>query len=184
MGLIENYAADNLPSADLYVIGNAMQRGVPSVEKILNEHLPYVSAPEWLAQHLLRQPGMRTVCAVAGTHGKTTTTAILAHLCRECDLRPGYLIGGDSKNFNLPADRAAGICLCWKRTNTTVPSFDKRASSFITDRIFLLLIIWNTINADIFPIWRHWSGSSDICFAPSRNAVMSFIGTAIRYWKN
>ncbi len=149
--VIENYAADNLPSADLYVIGNAMQRGVPSVEKILNEHLPYVSAPEWLARHLLRQPGMRTVCAVAGTHGKTTTTALLAHLCRECGLRPGYLIGGHSKNFNLPADPGGGDLFVLEADEYDSAFFDKRAK-FIHYRPDILVI--NNLeydHADIFP---------------------------------
>lgn len=76
---------------DLWVIGNAVSRGNPLLEAILNAGEPYASGPQWMSECILRG---RTVLAVAGTHGKTTTTSMLAWILSECGLKPGYLIGG------------------------------------------------------------------------------------------
>ncbi len=93
IGLHEGYDAGQLERypADLYVVGNAMTRGKPVIEEILNRGLPYVSGPQWLAENVL--PG-KWVLAVAGTHGKTTTAAMLAWILAEAGLNPGFLIGG------------------------------------------------------------------------------------------
>ena len=86
--------------ADCYVIGNAITRGNPLLEAILDRGLPYVSGPQWLAEHVL--PG-RWVLGVAGTHGKTTTTSMLAWILEQAGLAPGFLIGGVPLDFGVSA---------------------------------------------------------------------------------
>jgi UDP-N-acetylmuramate: L-alanyl-gamma-D-glutamyl-meso-diaminopimelate ligase len=77
------------------VIGNAMSRGNPAVEYVLNKGLPYVSGPQWLADHVLQG----RLLAVAGTHGKTTTSSMLAWVLEHAGMSPGFLIGGVPQNF-------------------------------------------------------------------------------------
>ncbi|WP_350282284.1 UDP-N-acetylmuramate:L-alanyl-gamma-D-glutamyl-meso-diaminopimelate ligase [Nitrosomonas sp.] len=99
--LIEGYDADQIKlKPDLFVIGNVVSRGNPLMEAILDAHLPYLSGPQWLAQHLLHN---RWVLAVAGTHGKTTTSSMLAWILEYAGLSPGFLIGGVPENFGLSA---------------------------------------------------------------------------------
>ncbi|MDK1288765.1 UDP-N-acetylmuramate:L-alanyl-gamma-D-glutamyl-meso-diaminopimelate ligase [Pseudoalteromonas umbrosa] len=88
------------PRPDVVVIGNAMSRGNPCVEYVLEKGLPYTSGPEWLKQHVLQDAW---VLAVAGTHGKTTTASMLAWLLEYAGLKPGFLIGGIVQNFGLSA---------------------------------------------------------------------------------
>jgi len=100
--LIEGYAADQLAlNADLWVVGNAVSRGNPLLEAILDRGLPYTSGPQWLAENVLHG---KWVLAVAGTHGKTTTSAMLAWILQDAGLQPGYLIGGVPKNFGSSAN--------------------------------------------------------------------------------
>jgi len=104
--LIEGFASDQLElDADVYVIGNVIPRGNPLMEEILNRGLPYASGPQWLADTLLRD---KWVIGVAGTHGKTTTTAMLAWILEYAGLNPGFLIGGVPQNFAVSA-RLGGI---------------------------------------------------------------------------
>ncbi|WP_066570323.1 UDP-N-acetylmuramate:L-alanyl-gamma-D-glutamyl-meso-diaminopimelate ligase [Snodgrassella sp. CFCC 13594] len=86
--------------ADMYVIGNVASRGMPVVEAILNQGLPYTSGPQWLAEHVLQS---HWVLAVAGTHGKTTTASMLAWVLEDAGLAPGFLIGGVPENFHVSA---------------------------------------------------------------------------------
>lgn len=96
--IIEGYdPAQLVPAPDLVVIGNAMSRGNPCVEAVLNQGLPYTSGPQWLHDFLLRD---RWVLAVSGTHGKTTTASMLAWILEDCGYAPGFLIGGVAGNFN------------------------------------------------------------------------------------
>lgn len=100
--LIEGYGADQIAlGADLWVVGNAISRGNPLLEAILDRGLPYVSGPQWLAENILRG---KWVLAVAGTHGKTTTSAMLAWILEDAGLKPGYLIGGVPQNFGKSAN--------------------------------------------------------------------------------
>ena len=100
--LIEGYGADQLAlNADLWVVGNAVSRGNPLLEAILDRGLPYVSGPQWLAENILQG---KWVLAVAGTHGKTTTSAMLAWILEDAGLQPGYLIGGVPQNFGKSAN--------------------------------------------------------------------------------
>lgn len=99
--LVEGYGADQVALApDLFVVGNAISRGNPLLEEILNRNLPYVSGPQWLADNILRD---RWVLGVAGTHGKTTTTSILAWILEEAGLNPGFLVGGVPQGFGVSA---------------------------------------------------------------------------------
>src|SRR5450830_1749950 len=85
---------------DLFVVGNVMTRGNPLIEEIMNRNLPYVSGPQWIGDHILRD---KWVLAVAGTHGKTTTSAMLAWILEDAGYAPGFLIGGVPMNFGVSA---------------------------------------------------------------------------------
>jgi UDP-N-acetylmuramate: L-alanyl-gamma-D-glutamyl-meso-diaminopimelate ligase len=99
--LIEGYGAEQLAfDPDVFVIGNVVTRGNPLMEEILNRGLPYISGPQWLAENVLQ--GKWTL-AVAGTHGKTTTSSMLAWVLEYAGLAPGFLIGGVPENFGISA---------------------------------------------------------------------------------
>jgi UDP-N-acetylmuramate: L-alanyl-gamma-D-glutamyl-meso-diaminopimelate ligase len=99
--LIEGYGTEQLSlQPDLYVVGNVVSRGNPLIEAVLDAGLPYTSGPQWLAEHVLAG---RHVLAVAGTHGKTTTTAMLAWVLDKAGLQPGFLVGGVPMNFGVSA---------------------------------------------------------------------------------
>ncbi|MEY4591592.1 MAG: hypothetical protein RIR18_487 [Pseudomonadota bacterium] len=99
--LTEGYGVDQLSlNADMYVVGNAISRGNPLLEAILDKGLPYVSGPQWLAENLLQG---RWVLGVAGTHGKTTTASLLAWILEDAGMSPGFLIGGVPMNFGVSA---------------------------------------------------------------------------------
>jgi UDP-N-acetylmuramate: L-alanyl-gamma-D-glutamyl-meso-diaminopimelate ligase len=99
--LIEGYGADQIAlKPDLFVIGNVVTRGNPLMEAILEEGARYTSGPQWLAEHVLQG---RHVLAVAGTHGKTTTTSMLAWILEHAGLKPGFLVGGVPQNFGVSA---------------------------------------------------------------------------------
>ena len=103
--LIEGFDVEQIALApDIFVVGNAISRGNPLLEEILDRGLPYVSGPQWLADNILRG---RWVLAVAGTHGKTTTASMLAWILDDAGLAPGFLIGGVPMNFGVSA-RLAG----------------------------------------------------------------------------
>ena len=99
--LIEGFDPSQLSlKPDVFVIGNAVSRGNPLLEAILDKGLPYVSGPQWLAEHILQG---RWVLGVAGTHGKTTTASLLAWILEDAGLAPGFLIGGVPCNFGVSA---------------------------------------------------------------------------------
>ena len=99
--LMEGYDPSHLdPAPDLVIVGNAMARGNPAVEYVLNRGLPYTSGPQWLRDHVLQG---RWVIGVAGTHGKTTTTTMVTWILEHAGLEPGFLIGGVPKNFEASA---------------------------------------------------------------------------------
>ena len=91
--------------ADEIVVGNAMKRGMPIVEAMLSSKKPYISGPQWLYENVLRR---YQVIAISGTHGKTTTTSMIAHVLDEAGLKPGFLIGGVAPNFQTNARLGAG----------------------------------------------------------------------------
>jgi UDP-N-acetylmuramate: L-alanyl-gamma-D-glutamyl-meso-diaminopimelate ligase len=110
-------------SADLVVVGNAMKRGMPVIEALLDAHKPYISGPQWLAEHIL--PRYR-VLAVAGTHGKTTTTSMLAFILHYAGLEPGFLIGGVAPNFGTNARLGQGQWFVIEADEYDSAFFDKR----------------------------------------------------------
>ena len=147
--LMDGYAAEHLrPAPDLVVVGNAMTRGNPAVEYMLDAPLRYVSGPQWLGETLL--PG-RKVLAVAGTHGKTTTTSLLAHLLESAGLAPGFLIGGVPGNFGVSARLGTGTPFVIEADEYDTAFFDKR-SKFVHYRPHIAIL--NNLeydHADIFP---------------------------------
>ncbi|ULU25481.1 UDP-N-acetylmuramate:L-alanyl-gamma-D-glutamyl-meso-diaminopimelate ligase [Dyella terrae] len=147
--LMDGYKADYLkPAPDLVVVGNAMVRGNPAVEYMLDEQLRYISGPQWLGETLL--PG-REVLAVAGTHGKTTTTSLLAHLLESAGLSPGFLIGGVPGNFDVSARVGSGKPFVIEADEYDSAFFDKR-SKFVHYRPRIAIL--NNLeydHADIFP---------------------------------
>jgi UDP-N-acetylmuramate: L-alanyl-gamma-D-glutamyl-meso-diaminopimelate ligase len=101
IALIEGFDADQTRlNPDLYVVGNVVSRGNPLMEEILDRGLPYTSGPEWIGAHILRD---KWVLAVAGTHGKTTTSSMLAWILERSGYAPGFLIGGVPNNFGISA---------------------------------------------------------------------------------
>lgn len=136
------------PHPDLVVIGNAMSRGNPAVEYVLDQGLPYCSGPEFLARHVLTG---KWVLAVAGTHGKTTTSAMLAWILEYAGLKPGYLIGGVLKNFPVSARAGGSDFFVVEADEYDSAFFDKR-SKFVHYRP--RTVILNNLeydHADIFP---------------------------------
>lgn len=126
--LMQGYQPEHLqPHPDLVVVGNAMSRGNPAVEYVLNEGIPYTSGPGWLAQHVLQG---RHVIGVAGTHGKTTTTTMVAWILERAGLEPGFLIGGVPKGFAASARLGGGRYFVVEADEYDSAFFDKR-SKFI-----------------------------------------------------
>jgi len=123
--LIEGWSADQIALApDVFVVGNVVTRGNPLMEAILDAGLPYTSGPQWLAEQVL--PG-RHVLAVAGTHGKTTTTAMLAWILDQAGLQPGFLVGGVPLNFGVSARLGAGAAFVIEADEYDTAFFDKRS---------------------------------------------------------
>ena len=147
--LQEGYLPEHLdPAPDLVVMGNAMTRDNPAVEYVLNKGLPYVSGPQWLAEQLLQD---RWVLAVAGTHGKTTTSSMLAWLLEDAGLNPGFLIGGVPGNFGETARLGEKPFFVIEADEYDTAFFDKR-SKFVHYHPRTLVI--NNLefdHADIFP---------------------------------
>lgn len=128
VAIIEGYDPAQLtPKPDLVVIGNAMSRGNPCVEAVLNQGLPYTSGPQWLHDFLLQDCW---VLAVSGTHGKTTTASMLAWILEDCGYQPGFLIGGVASNFNASARLGDSPFFVVEADEYDSAFFDKR-SKFI-----------------------------------------------------
>ncbi|MFW5451854.1 MAG: UDP-N-acetylmuramate:L-alanyl-gamma-D-glutamyl-meso-diaminopimelate ligase [Methylophagaceae bacterium] len=126
--LQEGYLPEHLePAPDLVVMGNAMARGNPAVEYVLNKGLPHISGPQWLADYVLKD---RWVLAVSGTHGKTTTSSLLAWILDDAGLSPGFLIGGVPDNFGETARLGDTPFFVIEADEYDTAFFDKR-SKFI-----------------------------------------------------
>ncbi len=123
--LIEGFGVEQLDlKPDVFVIGNVVSRGNPLMEEILNRGLPYVSGPQWLADTLLRD---KWVLGVAGTHGKTTTTSMLAWILEYAGLNPGFLIGGVPQNFGISARITESPFFVIEADEYDTAFFDKRS---------------------------------------------------------
>lgn len=148
--LLDGYDAANLvPRPDLVVVGNALSRGNPEVEAVLDARLPYVSGPQWLAEHVL--PGRRVI-AVAGTHGKTTTASLVAWLLKSAGHEPGFLIGGVPRNFGVSSRLGGeGSPFVVEADEYDTAFFDKR-SKFVHYRPDIAILgNLEFDHADIFP---------------------------------
>ncbi len=147
--VIDGYEAAQLDlDPDVVIVGNALSRGMPVVEAMLDRGLPYVSGPEWLAEHVLRS---RHVLAVAGTHGKTTTTGMLSWILESAGLAPGFLIGGVPENFTTTARLGSAPCFVIEADEYDTAFFDKRAK-FVHYRP--RTVVLNNLefdHADIYP---------------------------------
>lgn len=123
--LIQGYDPEQLKNgADVIVVGNAMSRGNPAVEYMLDHNLAYTSGPQWLAEHVLKD---KWVLAVAGTHGKTTTSSMLAWILEHAGMAPGYLIGGVPKNFEVSARLGETPFFVIEADEYDTAFFDKRS---------------------------------------------------------
>ncbi len=123
--LMSGYEVSHLmPRPDLVVIGNALSRGNPMVEHVLDNRLAYTSGPQWLRDYLLKD---KWVLAVAGTHGKTSTSSMLAWILEYAGLNPGYLIGGIPKNFNVSARLGKSAFFVVEADEYDSAFFDKRS---------------------------------------------------------
>ena len=133
---------------DLFVIGNVVSRGNPLVEQILDRNLAYSSGPQWLYEHVLRD---KWVLAVAGTHGKTTTSSMAAWILEDAGLNPGFLIGGVPENFGLSARVTDSPFFVIEADEYDTAFFDKR-SKFVHYRPrTAVLSNLEYDHADIFP---------------------------------
>lgn len=149
IALRQGYAATNLSGdCDAVVVGNALSRGNPAVEHVLDAGMAYTSGAQWLSEHVL--PGRDTI-AVAGTHGKTTTTTILAYLLQAAGREPGFLVGGVAEDFGVSARIGTGREFVVEADEYDTAFFDKR-SKFVHYRPRVAIL--NNLefdHADIFP---------------------------------
>jgi UDP-N-acetylmuramate: L-alanyl-gamma-D-glutamyl-meso-diaminopimelate ligase len=148
IALIEGYDPAQLDlKPDMVLVGNVMSRGNPLIERLLESGLPFTSGPQWLAENVLRG---REVAAVAGTHGKTTTSSMLAWILQDAGLEPGFLIGGIPANFGTSAQAGKGAFVIEADEYDTA-FFDKRAKFVHYWPRHLLLTNLEFDHADIYP---------------------------------
>ena len=147
--VVEGFDAQQLdPAPDVVVVGNVMSRGAPVIEALLERGIPYESGPEWLARHVLRE---RWVLGVAGTHGKTSTSSMLAWILEYAGLSPGFLIGGVPVDFGISARLGESPFFVIEADEYDTAFFDKRAK-FVHYRP--RTVILNNLefdHADIYP---------------------------------
>ena len=147
--LIEGFGVEQLElKPDVFVIGNVVSRGNPLMEEILNRNLPYASGPQWLADTLLRD---KWVLGVAGTHGKTTTTSMLAWILEHAGLNPGFLIGGVPQNFGISARITDSPFFVIEADEYDTAFFDKRSKFVHYHPRTAILNNLEFDHADIFP---------------------------------
>jgi UDP-N-acetylmuramate: L-alanyl-gamma-D-glutamyl-meso-diaminopimelate ligase len=152
--LIQGFGTEQIAlQPDLFVVGNVVSRGNPLMEEILNRGLPYTSGPQWIGEHILQG---KWVLAVAGTHGKTTTSSMLAWILEDAGYDPGFLIGGVPMNFGISA-RLSGTA--GKASDFFVIEADEYDTAFFDKRSKFVhyhakTAILNNLeydHADIFP---------------------------------
>jgi len=145
--LMQGFEASHLGEQDQVVVGNVMSRGNPAVEHVLNKNIPYNSGPQWLAENVLKD---KWVLAVAGTHGKTTTSSILAWILEYAGLQPGFLIGGVPANFGMSARLGEGSFFVVEADEYDTAFFDKRSKFIHYHPRTLVLNNLEFDHADIF----------------------------------
>ena len=146
--LHDGYSASSLPDdGTVFIVGNAISRGNAQFEYVLEHNLPYISGPQWLYENVLRD---KWVLAVAGTHGKTTTSSMLAWILQYSGLNPGYLIGGVSKNFSQSASLGDAPFFVIEADEYDTAIFDKRSKFVHYHPRTLILNNLEFDHADIF----------------------------------
>jgi UDP-N-acetylmuramate: L-alanyl-gamma-D-glutamyl-meso-diaminopimelate ligase len=176
--LIQGYDPQQLQlRPDIVVVGNVMSRGNALVEALLDSGIPYTSGPEWLARHVLAG---RWTLAVAGTHGKTTTSSILAWILEHAGLDPGFLIGGVPGNFNVTARLGGGEHFVVEADEYDTAFFDKRAK-FVHYRP--RTVVLNNLehdHADIYPDVAaiQWQFHQLMRMVPRNGSVVANAGDA------
>ncbi len=160
---------------DVFIVGNAISRGNPLLEAILNQGLRYTSGPAWLAEYVLQD---RWVVAVSGTHGKTTTSSMVTHILREAGLQPGYLIGGVAKGFDKTAELGETPFFVIEADEYDTAFFDKR-SKFVHYRPRTLII--NNLEFDHADIFNDLAAIQTqfhhlVRIIPNNGQVISFEG--------
>ncbi len=146
--LMQGYDPEHMQSQpDQVVVGNVMSRGNPAIEHVLNKGMAYTSGPQWLAEHVLKD---RWVLAVAGTHGKTTTSSILAWILEYAGLKPGFLIGGVPANFGVSARLGESPFFVVEADEYDTAFFDKRSKFVHYHPRTLILNNLEFDHADIF----------------------------------
>jgi UDP-N-acetylmuramate: L-alanyl-gamma-D-glutamyl-meso-diaminopimelate ligase len=149
IALIEGHDPGQLDLApDVVIVGNVMSRGNALIERLLDSGLPFTSGPQWLAENFLRG---REVLAVAGTHGKTTTSCMLAWILERAGRDPGFLIGGIPSNFGLSARAGGGSAFVIEADEYDTAFFDKRAKFVHYHPRHLVLTNLEFDHADIYP---------------------------------
>jgi UDP-N-acetylmuramate: L-alanyl-gamma-D-glutamyl-meso-diaminopimelate ligase len=149
IALIEGYGVEQVKlEPDVFVIGNVVTRGNPLMEEILNRGLPYVSGPQWLRENVLHG---RWVLGVAGTHGKTTTSAMLAWILEHAGMNPGFLIGGVPQNFGVSARLTETPFFVIEADEYDTAFFDKRSKFVHYAPRTAVLNNLEYDHADIFP---------------------------------
>jgi UDP-N-acetylmuramate: L-alanyl-gamma-D-glutamyl-meso-diaminopimelate ligase len=149
IALIDGFDPSQLDlKPDVVLVGNVMSRGNPLIERLLDSGLPFASGPQWLADNVLRG---REVAAVAGTHGKTTTSSMLAWILQDAGFEPGFLIGGIPANFGASAHAGKGSVFVIEADEYDTAFFDKRAKFVHYWPRHLLLTNLEFDHADIYP---------------------------------
>lgn len=147
--LREGYEASHIdPETDCVIVGNVIKRGNKTMEYVLAKHIPYVSGPQWLYENILKN---RWVLAVAGTHGKTTTSSLLAWILEYAGLQPGFLIGGVPENFGISASLGQQNYFVIEADEYDSAFFDKRSKFIHYHPQTLVLNNLEYDHADIFP---------------------------------
>lgn len=176
--LIEGYDPQQLQlKPDVIVVGNVMSRGSALVEALLESGIAYTSGPEWLARHVLAG---RWTLAVAGTHGKTTTSSILAWILEHAGLGPGFLIGGVPGNFNVTARLGAGTHFVVEADEYDTAFFDKRAKFVHYRPRTAVLNNLEHDHADIYPDVAaiQWQFHQLLRMVPRNGLVVANVGDA------
>lgn len=149
VSIVDGYDPAQLPvDVDSIVVGNFMRRGMPVIERVLDQNLAYISGPQWLYENILRE---RWVLAVAGTHGKTTTASILAWILEYAGLKPGFLIGGVPENFGISARLGDSPFFVVEADEYDTAFFDKRSKFVHYHPRTAILNNLEYDHADIFP---------------------------------
>ena len=174
--LISGYDPKQLElKPDVVVVGNVMSRGNALVEALLDSDIPYTSGPEWLARHVLAS---RWVMAVAGTHGKTTTSSLLTWILEYAGLQPGFLIGGVPGNFNVTARLGAGQHFVVEADEYDTAFFDKRAKFVHYRPRTAILNNLEHDHADIYPDVAsiQWQFHQMVRMVPRKGQIIANVG--------